>query len=340
MREVWLTRRVFTPPVISCFVVAAFCAVVFMGMVISNRTTTNSVRMAETNSIEYRVNLRSGNGVTSNPYLDMGLTYAFDIIDNIEINNTYESELSSPVAVRYDYEATVSFVARVAKEDQGRTDKVIVDEVIETLQKSSSEQPQGDFSMTEAVSLNLAKYRKKYLEAESNLDFAITGEIRVDFIMNTVRGEDDSNAYARSVVIPVSEPYFQIDLEGEEKQDTGSSVAKGRSKTKTFTLFIVGAGAAGAFLLGAYLVVNPLRRKTSRKREIDRMLKSYRDMIIVATTPINPAAYKERVTVKDSKEILKLAANLNEPIIYYEAQEVACFYIPKDGTLYAYLINK
>lgn len=330
------------PPVIGCFAVAAFCVALMIGMVFSGDSSKTPARMAETNSIEYRVNLRPGNGVTGNPYLERGLTYAFDIIENIEVENAYESKLSQPTAIQYDYEAAVSFVARVTKDDQ-KTDNIIVDEVIETLHTANSGQTQGDFSLTESFSLDLTKYRKKFQEVKNNLNFPIMGEIRVDFTVKNslnVTPSDTYKGYVRSIVIPVSEPYFQIELKGEETQQTGNAAPAKLGKTKLLMLGIIFIIGAGAGLLGLYLVFNPLDRKASRKREVERLLRNYRDMIIVATTPINPAAYKERVTVKDSKEILKLAANLNEPIIYYEAQNVACFYIPKNGILYAYLINK
>jgi len=108
---------------------------------------------------------------------------------------------------------------------------------------------------------------------------------------------------------------------------------------KRFGSVMFGVIAVMALTLGAYLALKAYGQQASSRREVDKLLHGYRDMIIITTTPVNWAAYKERVVLKDAKELLKLAVNLDEPIMYYEAPEAACFYIPKGDVLFAYLVD-
>ena len=315
-------------------------AFLFRASLHSGVATTDFVHMSEQNKVEYRVNLRHDNGVISAPELGMNKTYAFETIENIEITNTYRSELSLPIAVRYDYMATVSFIGRISRLNQANgTEQVIVDEVIEVLRDSSVKRPQGNFKTTEQFAFNLNEYRERFNTVQSNLDFPISGQIRVDFEMKSHSNGAINNTIKCSVTIPVSEPHFQIRLDGEESQETDHAAPR-RSSADTIRMIVTIVLIILFFVLGLYFSKKVRSYKSWYRREVDKLLRDYNDAIIVTTTPITARAYRERVVIRDFKEMLKLATNLNEPIMYYEARRAVVFYILKNQIRYVFLIEK
>ncbi|MCL2038750.1 DUF5305 domain-containing protein [Candidatus Saccharibacteria bacterium] len=333
----WRIGKVLTPPVIGCLLIAILSIGLAFRLAAGNRAPESPAPMVEHHEIEYRVNLRPRNGIIDEPSLGMGQTYIFSIVENIEIDNSYRSELAPSAETQYDYALTLAFVAKVEKEDPKDPDQVVIDEVIETLREATY-QAQGDFSLDEQLVIDLARYRQRYLATQSRLDFPIEGEIRLDFTVQMSGDEFEMEAYTRSVVIPVSEPFFQIKLAGAESREA-RQVALESGGPKRFGSVMFGVIAVMALTLGAYLALKAYGQQASSRREVDKLLHGYRDMIIITTTPVNWAAYKERVVLKDAKELLKLAVNLDEPIMYYEAPEAACFYIPKGDVLFAYLVD-
>jgi hypothetical protein len=307
----------------------------------SHQPNNGSVRLTEHNVIEYRVNLLHDNGIISDPYLGMGRTYAFNIVESIEINNIYHNELSRPEPVFYQYSAAVSFVARVSKNGLStEADHIVVDELLETLIASDHTEQYGNLNMDKTIVLNLADYRAKHLATQSSLNFPITSEIQIDFTIAGVSDKHIESESVRSVIIPVSEPHFRVRLAGRETQATVfTSPPRSRGST-LLVLAIFGVIATGAFLVGAFLVYRAMPHKSLYKRQVDKLLRGYGDMIVSTSTPINPASYRERVIVKDANEILKLATTLEEPIIFYEAATAACFYLAKSDILYAHFIDK
>ncbi|MCL2001998.1 DUF5305 domain-containing protein [Candidatus Saccharibacteria bacterium] len=341
MRGMQSIRRFLTPPIIGCFLIVAGCCGAALYTLANYRPDSSSARLTENNVVEYRVNLKPNNGIISDPYLGMGRAYAFDIVESVEIDNFYTSELSSPEAVSYTYEATVSFVARVTNNGPStEPGHIVVDELLETLISFEQEEPSGEFKTEESITLSLADYRAKHLATQASLNFPTTGEIRIDFTVVAIGDKYVESESVRSVIVPISEPHFIIRLGGKETQTTVFAGAPTSRNAFLLRLAMCGLAAMVAFVVGAFFARKIWLRKPLYRREIDHLLRNYHDAIITTSTPINPNSYKERVIIKDSREIIKLADTLNEPIIYYEAPEVACFYLPKGEVLYAYFVSK
>ncbi|MCL2038759.1 DUF5305 domain-containing protein [Candidatus Saccharibacteria bacterium] len=337
MKDIGETARRSPSPIRRCFTVAAAGFTLSCVVAILHFLSADTTHMTSRSTIDYRVHMRPGNSVIRHPYLGMGLTYAFDIVDKIAIDHTYQSQLSQPAPLDYNYQSTISFIAQAPRNNPPGEPAVIVDEIIQTLQDTRSQQSDGQLQTSQQIELDLTQYREKYLEIKSDLGFTITGEIRIDFTVHA-QNDDLDHTHTRSMIVPISEPYFQIQLEGDEHQSTGHAAPRSSSlgpiiiiTSSTITLC--------ALTLGLFLTHKQKRDRLSSRRKIDSILRNYREQIIVTTTPVNPTAYKERVAIKDFKEMLKLAISIDKPIMFYEAKQAACFYVPKDSTLYAYIVN-
>jgi len=334
-------RKFLTTPIIGCILIVLTCIGMMLWTLAGQQPANGSIRLTEQNIIGYRVNLRPDNGIISDSYLGMGRTYAFNIVESIEINNIYNSKLSRPEAMLYHYQVAVSFVAKVSPDGPSvEAGHIIVDELLETLIAFDQQEKDGNLEMDRAITINLADYRAKHLATQSSLNFPIASEIQIDFTVVGVGDRYIESESVRSVVIPVSEPHFRVRLAGTETQATTFSPPLGSRDATSWVLEIFAAIALVAFLVGAFLTYKAIPRKSLYKRQVDKLLRGYGDMIVTTSTPINPASYKERVIVKDAGEILKLATNLEEPIIFYEAATAACFYLFKSDVLYAHFIDK
>ena len=301
---------------------------------------TDFIRITETNKIDYRVNLKPDNGVVNKPFLGMNETYAYEIVDNIEINNNYAFDASGSVDTEFDYYATVSFITRISKGSTiSDTDSIISDEVITTLNKSTVKESGGDATIKRSFIIDLETYREKFMEVKSNLSFPVSGQIRIDIQIDATDNGQLNNKFKRSITIPVSEPYFEVKLDGEEKRESELN-APTRDMIEMAILVGLGAGVIGSFALTVFFFKKSLNYKSWYRQEIDRILDDYNDAIIATTSPIGSKAYKEQIAVESFKEILQLATNIGDPIMYYETTRIAYFYILKDDILYSFTIRK
>jgi len=333
-------RTGFVALAVVCFVIAAAGVVSFLLKTVGAEAPADYIHMAETSGIDYQVYLKPDNGVVNKPYLGMNETYTYDIVDRIVFTNSYTSQLSQATNVKYNYSATISFIARVARGNIiSDSDPIIAEEVVETLWQYDADQPDGNSSLVERSEINLERFRDKYSSIKSSLDFTVSGEIRIDLVVKASDGASLNNEYKRSITIPISQSYFEIKLGGEDKKETDFN-APSRTTAEVLALVALGAGAIGAFAVMLFCIKKALSYKSWYREEIDALLSDYDDAIIATTTTVNPKHYKEHIAVESFKEMLQLATDIGEPIMYYETSKTADFYIPKEDILYTFVIRK
>ncbi|MCL2869814.1 DUF5305 domain-containing protein [Candidatus Saccharibacteria bacterium] len=330
----------FTTLAAICLAVAAAGIILLFAKTVGSQKPADYVHMQEHNTIDYRVFMKPNNGIVSKPYLGMNDIYTYDIVDHIEITNIYTNQLSQSSHIKYQHLATVSFVARVAKGGvTSDSDPAITDEVVDTLWDYTTDKPQGNVTLRKQAEINLSKYRDRYQSIKSSLDFTISGAIRIDFIVKASDGNQLNSEYKRSMTIPVSDSFFEIKLDGEASKATDFN-APARTVLETILLIAVGGVTIGAFAVMFVCIKKALSYKSWYRQEIDGLLHDYDDAIINTITPPDLKKYPEKITVEGFKELLQLATDIGDPIVYFENRQSATFYITRDKVIYLMVIKK
>lgn len=276
------------------------------------------------------------------PYYSISEERAFmqACTEKIVLNYNYTNTPSVSTPINYTYTAVASVIIR-ENATGGSGGSVVNNDRVDYLDNitGSSEVKHG---VAKSYEIDLDEYYDYYREFRNkgeNNKLNLSAELQIVFTMGIMNGGTINNKYARSVIIPIGNALYSIKSSGDTVKETDYN-APARSMMEMVVLF--GTGVGGIVMLGCSLYA--FRKITNHKswyrQEIDDLLMQYDDAIINTMTPVKVSDHKGHVMIESFKELLNLATDTGNPIMYYEVPSRAIFYILKDEIVYIYYINK
>ena len=299
-----------------------------------------------TSDFAYKYNVNN----TENEYVDYSddkdyAAYVTNLIKDIDINYNYNfsNNYHKDETITYRYNVVGKLYGYYSKDGEEQKiiekDYVIVDLKENTINASS-------FSINEDFKVNLAEQNALINKFKQELDMQITS--KYDVVLNVeIEGITQGKAkFSPSLSIEIGSKTTKItgDNNVQETLSTTSDnthMLNEVNKKQLILFALVGIVAFIRIIYLAFFTVELSVMKNSYKSEINYIMRSYQDkMVVVNNSPQIDG--KNVIGLDNVDELIKLSEELYKPILCYENEEETetDFVVISDDTVYIYVVKK
>ncbi len=321
-------------------------AVIFYIMGFNKESNTQITNISNiTRNLDYKVYLFENNFIDSE-YLEKDQMYISDLVKNFstEFKYNFSSSTKQDFSYTYDIQATIHGEYKNNSADTYNSvwEKSYI--LLETTTKSLNDAT--NFLIDENATVDFVNYNnevstfRKKLQLPLNAYLTVKMHVVVSYINSSGEKitEDDSNI---EMSIPLNEQAFKVTENFEQKTNKVTSVEN--PSTINLKYMLLGTLTSITSLLlffGNIKQIFKLGRKSIYKKELDKILKSYGEIIVEVSTPIEKKDLNI-IGVKNFNEMIDIEEELRIPIILYEDKEnsIAQFTILQGSILYEYIIK-
>lgn len=299
--------------------------------------------------------------------INQNLDYSVNLFDNSFINDTniksnemYISELIKDINISYnfDYSATkdanLEFKYKVigtlngtyqgtsSNNEQGNVwskEYILLDEITKEINSKN-------FYITQNIVLDFPKYKEEVEAFKKEFGMSVSTKMNVKLIIN-ITGVIDENDFSEESTIDLSFPLgvqaFSID---KDYKETINDKIETKTDVKLFilaniptiiALFVIGVCLSIIFFKDIF----KLKEKNEYTKKLEKILKTYDDVIVEISTPVNIEDY-EIIEVKGIEEMVDLEEELRIPINFYEhiPNYYGEFTLIHNNVVYRYIIEE
>ena len=308
-----------------------------------------SIEYEQQHSINYRV-FYEDNQFYDQLYLGKGETFVSSLVDEIEVDFNYHSNLSDEVDLSYTYDVNATlYINEPGKKNY--TDKpylkkeyLIKDDVTVNLADKR------EFNVKDTTVIDFDTYREVYekykTESRLSVDAFLVLTFKVDPVSVTYPGVKDFKYNAvLSVEIPVSENTFQISEDHRylEKKQVEKN-AEYDEADKLYSLIV----AALLWFLGILLALfalltyrNDVKKQGEYARTLKKILSTY-DNIIVDVEKLPVLSDLSVVNVTTFEELVDAQSEVRLPINFKEdkKKKVSKFILVRNNLAWVYTLKE
>lgn len=335
--------------VIACFLVIAlvlqfaFLSYLFKALAPEDDTKDENVIMSYTSNgnFDYKVFLKP-NDFINEEYLGPNEAYILDLIDHVQINSLYSFSSTEKTNVTGTNKVVAKLVVyyRESSDKNGNPEILKKENVLEEKVVNFNDK---SYSTVGTYDLYLTDYLKTLKEFQSQVKISVDGYLEISSetrFNGVVGGATYKDNYTSTLKIPLSSSVIRIDS-SKSNEKTNKVYEGDLVKTnKTVMSYIVIANIV-VFIIICVLLKKlfMFTNKSEYDRALEKILKSYDDIIVNISTILNVGNYKI-IEIDEFKEILNLSRELLLPIMNYEVEKgkETWFYVVKDDILYRYVI--
>lgn len=282
------------------------------------------------NNVTYLV-YQKNNPYISEPYLGPDKNYLQTYTDYIATENSYRAHLSDKIEVGFHYRAVVTLIARYNKTVNGVENPEVLEKEYEIDSKSGRENTDV-ISMQNKYDLHLEQYRRQLEDFAATVNLPISGEIRVDFIMDLKSAAFESNSI-RSMTIPLTTEFYNITISGDKNEVREYYVPV--RKLNVWAQIGIVLVILASFWVFFVMVKRIVNNKSLFRQTIDDYLHTYDDIIINSETTVDFSRY-ENIRINSLKELIQLSMKLDLPIIFVDEKHLARFYVTNENIVYVF----
>lgn len=337
--------------VIACFLVIAlvlqfaFLSYLFKALAPEDDTKDENVIMSYTSNgnFDYKVFLKP-NDFINEEYLGPNEAYILDLIDHVQINSLYSFSSTEKTNVTGTNKVVAKLVVyyRESSDKNGNPEILKKENVLEEKVVNFNDK---SYSTVGTYDLYLTDYLKTLKEFQSQVKISVDGYLEISSetrFNGVVGGATYNDNYTSTLKIPLSSSVIRIDS-SKSNEKTNKVYEGDLVKTnKTVMSYIVIANIV-VFIIICVLLKKlfMFTNKSEYDRALEKILKSYDDIIVNTSTILNVGNYK-LIEIDEFKEILNLSRELLLPIMNYEVEKgkETWFYVVKDDILYRYIISE
>lgn len=289
----------------------------------------------------HKVNILDNNYIDENS-LNLNENYITNLVSSIDLDFNYIYEATKNGNYNYDYDvkATIFGEYQGSVENQNKNfwtkEYTLLDKVDKYINNTNS------ISISETVKLDFQKYNNEVLNFKKDLNVPINAYLEV--VMNIyVDGEADGNKIidkkVQKFIIPLNQVIFSITNEAKvnDYQEITHTEDDRSINMVKFDIGILMIVYSITILALTFKMI--FKTKTKFDSELERILKSYGDIIIEIASAINLDG-KELVFVKSFNEMLDLEDELRIPINFIQTEKnEGKFFIINNDICYMWVLE-
>lgn len=310
---------------------------------LTNKSSGKNTLMDYTSKgdFDYKVYLKS-NELLTDEEINSENAYILGLVDHISLTSIYRFNGTAKTSVT----GKTALIARLKvyyreSTDANKNPKVLEKET--TLKENAISFNETSYSDIQTADIYLDEYLEVLNKFQNEMKLSVSGYLEISSETNfdgLVAGVNYTGKFSNTVKIPLSSSVFSIDAKSAEKSGKvyANDLVKSNSTVKSYLVI-----ANIAIFIVLMLLLRQLflfTNKSAYERQINKILKTYDDVIVNTKTVIDVYNYKV-IEIEQFKEILNLSRELLLPIINYEFEKnkETWFYVIKDNLLYRYIIN-
>lgn len=292
--------------------------------------------------VDYKVNLNK-NSFIEVPYLEKNETYITDLIKNMDLNFQYYFSGSREIPLHYTYQVLANIKGEYTLQTGEEKSKVWNKESV--LIEETTKDSQNQVIIKESIPLDFNTYNEEVKQFRKELNLPISANLNIIMKVKVI-GELENTLEDEQTItlkIPLNEQAFRIKEEITPQVD--QKIYKkdeyvGTIKNKNLVLGIILIIISIFLLIVFFREIFNIQRKNYYTLQLNKILKSYGDVIVEVKTPLRLEDY-HIIEVKNFNEMIDLEEELHIPITFYETIDFyeGEFYLIQGNIMYLYRLT-
>lgn len=297
-------------------------------------------------NMDYSVNIQKNPFITDST-LPSGQTYVADLIDTLNMHIEYKYIPIEHNNTVYNYK--IDAIINADYSDNG--EEYSVWNKTYNLKEQNTQNSDGFISIDENLDIPYKKYHQEVKNFKQSMGMTVNATLLVKLTVNTsttVNNTPVNNEYTSDFSISLGDKIAVVN--GKNSDSNSNSIKKDSTiQYKHFNMFsiILNLIVLIISLYIAYTIYFKTKKyhtiKNEYKYELNRILKSCQDRIIMVNTDItNPDEHI--IDVNDFGELIKLSEELYKPILCWISDDInnecACFSVISNKTRYRFTLTK
>lgn len=292
--------------------------------------------------VDYAVNLKPNILYEENKLLE-DQTYIAEFINNISANFRIKFEGQGDADIQGEY----SVIAQITGYTHQEEVKKDIWKKEFVLAEPKAFEGKETYNLEKAITINFHQYNalsKAIIEASKvNIPVELRVTMRGNLVATNAHGTINK-PIETSLILPLGSNYFTISKAGVgENVEAIKEIAQVPMPTskKVVGLYIGGIILAGLLLAGVWLLTSAPTEEDLRRRDINKILTAHGSRM-VGVDEIIETSYKEDYEVGNIEDLVKIADELEKPLIYQYSKEVLDidrFYVMDQEVRYSYRVK-
>lgn len=322
---------------LAAFLISAYniFVVLFNGNRINNYIYTNK------GDVSYEVYLIE-NDATDKIKIQEGKSYVLPLTEKISMTLEYTYDSEDFINITEKHLLKIILYRECIEGEYEVDDLVILEDEYVIKNEKTSVLTKENNKVIENIDIDLNKYSddiKEFIEL-----YSIPVKAYIEIVMPVeINGYTDEyiikDTYEVLSRINVNEDVYKVVV---DKDNVAERIVNSKNNIEVdysnIDLYIYVCCIAGILIVLCIIKVRVTKTKDNYYMYLRRIKKDNAEKIIETKNMINSRDLKP-IVITTFNEMLNLSNNLNLPIILYEKENIACFYIVKDKIIYTFLIK-
>lgn len=296
-------------------------------------------------NIDYSVNLYD-NSFINDKNIKANEMYISELIKDINISYNFDYSATNDAKLNFKYKIigtlNGTYQGTSSNNEQGNVwskEYVLLDEI-------SKEINAKNFYINQNIILDFPKYKEEVEAFKKEFGMSVSTKMDIKLIVN-ITGKIKENDFNKESIIELS---FPLGVQAFSIETNYDEFINDKIETKTdvklfflaniptiVVLFVIATSLSIIF----FRDMLKLNEKNEYTKKLEKILKTYDDVIVEITTPVNIDDY-EIIEVKGIEEMVDLEEELRIPINFYEhiPNYYGEFTLIHNNVLYRYIIEE
>ncbi len=272
--------------------------------------------------------------------------YISDLVKNIDLDLYYTYNGTDNSTLKYTYDIKAKLFGENVNNTTGENELVWKKDYTLLEEQDKFITNKTGFNITENINIDYPKYKETVNNFKKQFGMNLT--TRLEITMNIkYSGSYNMNRIDKTdkivLDIPLGTQAFSINNNYNKKGNytiyKDNPIVK-KSGTLLIAICIIIMLITLVLFLLIYKAIFNVKPKSKYTKELEKILKSYGEVIVEVATPVKSKGY-ESIQVKNFEEMIDLEEELRIPIILYESiySHTATFTITHNNTLYKYVLK-
>ncbi|MDD2434751.1 MAG: DUF5305 family protein [Bacilli bacterium] len=309
------------------------------------KSQQNDFIYKNSSTVDYDVYIHN-NDFIKEPVLSVDKTYITELVDNIKMKMTYRYQGDEPLPIKYQHSVVAILHVEYNDDPTSNSNPVIweTETIIKPLTKFK-EINGRNFTISESFDIDITEYNQMVKSFKEKFSLPILAHLElkmpISFSGNSTEYRFDEK-YDVLVRIPLDRAVFDIETQLNKSE---SKSQKPLYPTDTdipvrqvaFHIILL------VMLISLIITTFNKKKRFDNHEEYEKYMQKIKDdygEIIVETNTMVDSIGMKPVSIISFDEMLNLSNSLLLPIMLFEEDEKAVFYVAKDKILYVYIIKQ